>query len=452
MSLYVPPLFPAAVEDRGGQVFNVKAYGAVGNGTTDDTSSIVAAYNAVVAAGGGTIYFPLGTYLVASGPIYVTDAKNIVWRGTGWGSSLVLGGSSGTQYLFGTGTAAIAGLTFVDLDMNVTYSAGSWSVFSIGAGTAQDVTFERVQFRGSSYTGSIPTFFNCSPSAAAGLQNFVLHACGFYAAGTSQIDGLLIRGVNGLVVDDCEFVNVNTPICPDNIYQKYNLQYTNNREVYTSTSVNSEGPDIMSFIGVVVAGNQQMATVALSGTDDLGGVLIDTHSGLITSDVVVTGNNFLQNPIQLAPQNGAAINRCTVGGNTVNAGRSTSGVNSAIVLGTDAGSSTDIVFEANSLGGSFTGSVVNLGSGYAAGTVKFGKNSGYNPTGPQTAPAIPSSGTAYTNPFPFDCAVYITGGTVTAIAIGGTATGLTSGQFFVPAGETIALTYSAAPTWVWVGN
>ena len=56
------------------------------------------------------------------------------------------------------------------------------------------------------------------------------------------------------------------------------------------------------------------------------------------------------------------------------------------------------------------------------------------------------------NPFPFDCAVYITGGTVTAVAIGGTATGLTSGQFFVPAGETITLTYSAAPTWTWFGN
>ena len=75
-----------------------------------------------------------------------------------------------------------------------------------------------------------------------------------------------------------------------------------------------------------------------------------------------------------------------------------------------------------------------------------------NPAGPQTAPAIPASGTAYTNPFPFDCAVYITGGTVTAVAIGGTATGLTSGQFFVPAGETITLTYSAAPTWTWFGN
>lgn len=40
----------------------------------------------------------------------------------------------------------------------------------------------------------------------------------------------------------------------------------------------------------------------------------------------------------------------------------------------------------------------------------------------------------------------ITGGTVTAIAINGTTTGLTSGTFFVPAGGTVTVTYSVAPT------
>ena len=77
---------------------------------------------------------------------------------------------------------------------------------------------------------------------------------------------------------------------------------------------------------------------------------------------------------------------------------------------------------------------------------------GYNPTGPQTAPTIPASGTSLTNPFPFDTTVYVTGGTVTAIAVGGTSTGLTSGSVFIPVGETITLTYSSAPTWIWIGN
>lgn len=71
---------------------------------------------------------------------------------------------------------------------------------------------------------------------------------------------------------------------------------------------------------------------------------------------------------------------------------------------------------------------------------------------PQTAPTVPASGTALTNPFPFDTTVYVSGGTVSEIAIGGTSTGLTSGAFDVPAGQSITLTYSVAPTWVWVGN
>jgi hypothetical protein len=40
----------------------------------------------------------------------------------------------------------------------------------------------------------------------------------------------------------------------------------------------------------------------------------------------------------------------------------------------------------------------------------------------------------------------ITGGTVTAIAINGVTTGLTTGVFFVPAGGTVTVTYSVAPT------
>lgn len=45
--------------DQGGQVYNVKAYGAVGDGITDDTTAI----NTTLAKG-GTTFFPAGTYLV----------------------------------------------------------------------------------------------------------------------------------------------------------------------------------------------------------------------------------------------------------------------------------------------------------------------------------------------------------------------------------------------------
>lgn len=49
-----------------GAVFNVLDYGATGNGATNDQAACQAAINAAVAAGGGAVYFPRGTYSLAS--------------------------------------------------------------------------------------------------------------------------------------------------------------------------------------------------------------------------------------------------------------------------------------------------------------------------------------------------------------------------------------------------
>lgn len=68
-----------------------------------------------------------------------------------------------------------------------------------------------------------------------------------------------------------------------------------------------------------------------------------------------------------------------------------------------------------------------------------------------TPPAVPATTVALVNPFPFRVAIHITGGTVSAIAIAGTATGLTAGTFLLNPGFSITLTYTAAPSWVWLG-
>jgi hypothetical protein len=45
-------------------VFNVKSYGAIGNGSNDDTSAVISAKNALQSASGGVLYFPPGIYIV----------------------------------------------------------------------------------------------------------------------------------------------------------------------------------------------------------------------------------------------------------------------------------------------------------------------------------------------------------------------------------------------------
>ena len=55
----------APIYDTGGQVCNVKAYGAVGDNSTDNYDAIVAAINACPE--GGTVLFPMGEYRISQG-------------------------------------------------------------------------------------------------------------------------------------------------------------------------------------------------------------------------------------------------------------------------------------------------------------------------------------------------------------------------------------------------
>lgn len=51
--------------DNNAYFYNVESYGAVHDGVTDDTEAIQAAINACVAGGGGTVFFPVGIYIIA---------------------------------------------------------------------------------------------------------------------------------------------------------------------------------------------------------------------------------------------------------------------------------------------------------------------------------------------------------------------------------------------------
>jgi hypothetical protein len=63
ISLPAAAVYSPAPRTRGTAYRNVKNYGAVGNGTHDDTAAIQAAINSLPSAG-GTVYIPSGTYLI----------------------------------------------------------------------------------------------------------------------------------------------------------------------------------------------------------------------------------------------------------------------------------------------------------------------------------------------------------------------------------------------------
>lgn len=70
---------------------------------------------------------------------------------------------------------------------------------------------------------------------------------------------------------------------------------------------------------------------------------------------------------------------------------------------------------------------------------------------PVNTPAIPASTVTATNTNPWPVLVQITGGTTTVIAVNGTTVATTTpASVVVPAGGTIAITYSVVPTsWTW---
>lgn len=76
---------------------------------------------------------------------------------------------------------------------------------------------------------------------------------------------------------------------------------------------------------------------------------------------------------------------------------------------------------------------------------------------PQAAPAVPASGTALTNPYPFRCLVAVTdSGTGTTVTVNGAVIATVGAGATVPfsllPGGAVTLTYTTAPTWTWAGD
>lgn len=107
-----------------GLVYNVKSpvYGATGDGITNDQSAIQAALAAAVAAGGGTVFFPKGTYLISSAMEW---DHRVAMMGVGQDVSIITTNSASNARMvtFTTGTirslpVKISGMTFQSTQTN----------------------------------------------------------------------------------------------------------------------------------------------------------------------------------------------------------------------------------------------------------------------------------------------------------------------------------------------
>lgn len=136
------------VADQGGQSYNVKAFGAVGNGTADDTAALQDAINAAWATH-SVVELPAGTYLI-SAPLTVPGAGYTASSGFGMVGALlggttiksVDGGADLAQLLLVGSTNFVQGLLLRDLTFQVGsgHATGHGLVLRCHASTVDNIS------------------------------------------------------------------------------------------------------------------------------------------------------------------------------------------------------------------------------------------------------------------------------------------------------------------------
>lgn len=117
-----------------GAPYNVLDYGAVGDGVANDTIAIQNAIDAIFAAGGGTLFFPAGTYLVSTLALnWGTSGTSIIFKGAGKNATTIAKtGASADPVLNFSATLADGSYSeFCDFKVTANSTCDAFSVTNI---------------------------------------------------------------------------------------------------------------------------------------------------------------------------------------------------------------------------------------------------------------------------------------------------------------------------------
>jgi hypothetical protein len=163
-----------------GDVFNVRDFGATGNGSTDDTSFISAAIDAALAsANGGAVYFPSGTYKLSSLITRSTIAKTLT--------------------LFGDGDCS---------EIRMHSSSGAFNFTS----TTDYVTFEFCSLRMAAYANGPCLTITCAPASTTHTRNMLkvsrVNMVSYFVGATLTnyfTRGIVMSLASNAIISDCLF-------------------------------------------------------------------------------------------------------------------------------------------------------------------------------------------------------------------------------------------------------
>jgi hypothetical protein len=178
-----------------GLFFNVKdpAYGATGDGSTDDTAAIQAAENAAD-DNGGTLYFPPGTYNITAA-LAIDGNVNMVGAGTD-ATYLSLNSAANADLLAlaaaTKGLQKISGISFICAQAN----SGSF----IGLAASSRVLITNCHFLGDNMTGEMIDGYTATPSYLAINDNV-------FEGGSSTIDHIRTTATSAFVINNTFIIN-----------------------------------------------------------------------------------------------------------------------------------------------------------------------------------------------------------------------------------------------------
>jgi hypothetical protein len=174
-------------------VYDVRKYGATGDGTTDDATAVNAAGSAAASAG-GVVHFPPGTYVVGA---RVELRTNVAFRGSGVGVTTIKLAASTAAAAMGCGSA-VTDCVVEDLtiDGNKANQSSS-SAVGVSASLCTRLTVRNVRVKDTYGRGV--TLFQCTDS--------VVRACHFDSTGSAQTTNGTGASIQFLACTRCSAVD-----------------------------------------------------------------------------------------------------------------------------------------------------------------------------------------------------------------------------------------------------
>lgn len=200
--------------DKGGAVYNVKAYGAKCDNSTDDTASITAAISAATSGGlGSIVYFPQGTCVISGVGGLTALPAGMTLRGSGAGSTIIKNATNAAAVIKPTAL----GVVVTDMALQ---STGTGATVGLDASADNACRYERLKITGAKtgiLGGNSSTFVDIAISAlsasATGIDKSTAGStnCTYVrvsVTGTGYVDGIIAANTVGQNIFDTCVVNV----------------------------------------------------------------------------------------------------------------------------------------------------------------------------------------------------------------------------------------------------